>query len=92
MDQYFETYRNYVSVCVKLSFFNSCKRDKVVPKGLVMVKNLACNVNDEDFIRQYRDNLSEASSRSFDLIIENFSNLFHKVYINYLKHILEEER
>ena len=40
--------------------------------GLVIEKNLATHVNDEEFIRQYRDTLSEASSRSFDQVIEKF--------------------
>ena len=38
--------------------------------GLVIEKNLATHVNDEEFIRQYRDTLSEASCRSFDKVIE----------------------
>ena len=40
--------------------------------GLVIEKNIATHVNDEEFIRQYRDTLSEASSRSFDKVIEKF--------------------
>ena len=70
MEQYLETYDNYVKVTFKLKFFNSCKASKIVPKGLVVEKNLATHVNDELFVADYQESLSEASSRSFDKIVE----------------------
>ena len=63
-----ETYDKYVKVCLKLKFFNSCKASRVIPKGLVLEKNLATHVNDEMFVQDYSDTICESSSRSFDLL------------------------
>ena len=70
MDQFMETYDNYVKVTLKLKFFNSCKASRIIPKGLAIEKNVATHVNDEEFIRDYQKTLDESSSRSFDRIIE----------------------
>ena len=67
-----ETYDEYVKVTFKLKFFNSCKGSRIIPKGLVVEKNLATHVNDELFIQDYQESLSEASSRSFDKIVEQY--------------------
>ena len=72
MEQYMETYDEYVKVTFKLKFFNSCKGSRIIPKGLVVEKNLATHVNDELFIQDYQESLSEASSRSFDKIVEQY--------------------
>ena len=72
MNQYMETYDEYVKVTFKLKFFNSCKGSRIIPKGLVVEKNLATHVNDELFVQDYQESLSEASSRSFDKVIEKF--------------------
>ena len=64
-----ETYDNYVKVTLKLKFFNSCKASRIIPKGLVIEKNIATHVNDEDFIKDYQKTIDELSSRSFDKII-----------------------
>ena len=52
-----ETYDNYVKVTLKLKFFNSCKASRIIPKGLVIEKYVATNVNDEEFIRDYQKTL-----------------------------------
>ena len=70
MEQYSEKYETYVTICYKLNFFNSCKDSKVIPKGLVVEKNLATHVNDELFVKEFQETLNEASSRSLDKVIE----------------------
>ena len=72
MEQYLETYNQYVITSLKLNFFNSCKESKVVPKGLVTQKNLAAYVNDELFVKDFQESLCEASSRSFDRVVQKF--------------------
>ena len=72
MDQYHEKYETYVTICYKLNFFNSCKSSKIIPKGLVVEKNLATHVNDELFVKDFQETLDEASSRSLDRIIEKY--------------------
>ena len=72
MEEYHKKYENYVTICSKLSFFNLCKGSKIIPKGLVIEKNLATEVNDQDFVLDFQASLNEASSRCFDKIIEKF--------------------
>ena len=72
MEQYLQKYEKYVSICFKLKFFNSCKSSKIIPRGLIIEKNLATHVNDEAFIKDFTDSLDEASSRGFDKIIEKY--------------------
>ena len=62
----------YVLVCLKLNFFHKCKESNIIPRGLVIEKNLATHINDEEFVKDVQDSLNEASSRSFDKIIEKF--------------------
>ena len=72
MDEYSETYDQYVKITYRLHFFNSCKSKKIIPTGLTIEQNLATHVNDEDFISECKKVLSEASSRGLDLVIERF--------------------
>ena len=72
MEQYLKTYNQYVITSLKLNFFNSCKGSKVVPRGLVTQKNLAAYVNDELFVKDFQESLCEASSRSFDRVVQKF--------------------
>ena len=52
MDEYSETYDQYVKITYRLHFFNSCKSKKIIPTGLTIEQNLATHVNDEDFISE----------------------------------------
>ena len=72
MEQYHGNCGNYVSICLKIKFFNSCKNSKIIPKGLVVEKNLATGVNDELFVKYFQTSLNEASSRGFDKVIERY--------------------
>ena len=65
-------YDKFIKISYRLNFFNSCKAKKLIPNGLVIEKNIATHINDEEFIEEYKTNLSEASSRGLDLVIEKF--------------------
>ena len=41
MEHYHVLCGNYVSICFKINFFNACKNSRLIPKGLVVEKNLA---------------------------------------------------
>ena len=82
MEQYRQKTTTYVSLCFKLNFFNSCKDSKIIPRGLVVEKNVATHVNDQLFIQDVMQTLNESSSRTFDKVIEKFE---------YSKVKLEEE-
>ena len=88
MELYLQKTATYVSVCFKLNFFNSCKDSKIIPRGIVVAKNVATNVNDDLFIQDVNciysrmKTLNESSCRTYDKVIEKFE---------YSKVKLEEE-
>ena len=49
----------YVFICLKLNFFHKCKESKIIPRGLVIEKNLATHINDEEFVKDVQDSLNE---------------------------------
>ena len=66
MEQYRQQTSKYVTLCLKLNFFDSCKSSKIIPKGLVSEKNVATHVNDQLFIEDVQQTLNESSSRILD--------------------------
>ena len=68
----------------KLTFFQKCKDNNLIPKGFQRHFGLTSKVNDDTFVELIQKECIRQASRMFDIFIDNLEDCLerHRIYIN----------